>query len=103
MPVAVQPSILQDQPVKTPRQMNKQLPPQMPPKVCIAIGLPKKPVSAANDRIVGRRLSGDYNSNPVHRGLAQAPPMQLHQQPLFRVPSAGGMRKPLGNARLNYF
>jgi hypothetical protein len=101
MPVAVQPSILQDQPVKTPRQPNKHLPPQMPPKVCIAIGLPKKPVSAANERMVGRRLSGDYNSNPVH-GYA-APVVQLQQQPLFRVPSAGGMRKPLGNARQNYF
>ena len=93
-------------PAKTPRQMNKNLPPQLPPNRPAFLNnmIPKKPASNLERRIVGRKLSADYNSNPVRGDITPRNyERPVQEPPLFRVPSAGGMRKPLGDIRPNYF
>ena len=92
--------------VKTPRPFNKNLPPPAPVK-------PPVPPSAVNKRPpvpqihvpkLGRRLSGDFNSG-IHMLspllAAGGPVSNRDPSPrnsnLYRVPSAGLLRKPLGN------
>jgi hypothetical protein len=80
--------------------LNKNLPPQNPSRAAL-LGLKKPPLVPKEANQQGRRLSGDYFSNFLGD---RAPSPREASNGIYRVPSAGGLRRPPSpNLRIHYY